>query len=281
MSFCCIFLLLDGCSALRDLAQSIKKPRLSVTDVRVKGYDFNGIELTFDVTVDNPNALSVQMQSYDYALDINQQTFANGQQQNQTRIEASGASTFQVPMQLSYRDVYRTVEDLANSDEAEYEFKSTFSFELPGIGITKVPVRKSGKIPLLHLPTIRINNLQVNNLSLNSARLTLDMEFENPNGIGFNIDGFDYSLDINENQWVKGKALAGASITKNGVTELEIPITLNIAQMGMSAFNLLSGSSNVNYELNGQFSLEADHPLLGNTDFSFNREGRVSMARGE
>lgn len=276
----CSFLLLDGCSALQDLAQSIQKPRLSVTDVHVAGFDFNGMELVFDVTVDNPNALSVQMMSYDYNLDINEKTFVSGRQEKETRIEASGKSIFEVPMRVGFSEVYATVENLAKSDEAAYEFVSRFAFDLPGLGRTEVPVRKKGEIPLLRLPAVRVNNLQVNEISLNSAKLTLNLEFDNPNGVGFNINNFDYSLNINGSKWAEGSDLEGISIPENDVAQLDIPIQLNIAQMGVSAFNLLTGSQNVDYELNGNFSLGADHPLLGETTLMINRDGRIPLVGG-
>ncbi|MDR8391968.1 LEA type 2 family protein [Aliifodinibius sp. S!AR15-10] len=272
-------LLIQGCSTLQDLANSVQKPRLSVTDVQVTGFDFNGIDLAFDVTVDNPNALSVQMQSYDYTLDISQQTFASGRQDNQTRIEASGQSTFEVPIRLDFKEIYTTAENLANRDEAAYQFKSTFAFDLPGLGRTEVPVRHSGDIPLLRLPSIRINSLRVEELRLSSAKVTLGMEFDNPNGIGFDINGFEYSLDIDGRQWAQGKALENINIARDGVTQLDIPINLDIAQMGVSAFQLLSGSQDVGYELDGNFSLDADQPLLGVIDFTFNRDGEVSLQR--
>lgn len=274
---CCLLLLIDGCSALQDLAQSVQKPQLSVTDVRVTDFNFSEIELTYDVTVDNPNALTVQMLAYDYDLKINERTFVNGQQNNRTRIEASGESTFQVPMTLNYKKVYSTIENLTNSEEAAYEFMSTVVFDLPGLGRTEVPVSKKGSIPLVRVPTVSINNLQVNNVSLSSANLTLNMELKNPNGFGLNVQSFDYALNINGSQWTEGSVFENISIPEKEVTQLKIPITLNIAEMGTSVYKLLTGSRNVEYKLTGNFIFDATHPLLGQTDFTVSREGRISL----
>ena len=279
IALCCLFLLMEGCSTLKDLAESVKKPSLSVTDVHVTNYDFHGMELTFNVTVNNPNALSIQMMSFGYNLDIDGQTLVSGQEDKKSRIEASGKSTFRVPVSFQFKDIYSIAENLAKSDDAAYEFRSTVAFDLPGIGRTEVPVNKKGEIPLLKVPSIRINNLQVDNADLNSASLTLSLEFHNPNGIGLNINNFNYSLDINGNEWAGGNALNGISIAKHDVTKLDIPIKLNIAQMGLSAFKLLSGSSEVDYKLRGNFSIGVANPLLGETNFKLMREGRLSLAK--
>lgn len=275
---CCLILLSGGCSALQELA-GLQKPRLSVTDVRVTGFDFSGLDMAFDVTVDNPNALSLQMLSYDYNLAINRRTFVSGRQAEETRIEASGQSTFRVPVRLGFREVYETFGYLAGSDGAAYAFNSTFAFDLPGLGRTEVPVRTEGEIPLLRLPAVRITRLQVDEVGFSGANLTLGLEFDNPNGIGFNINSFDYSLDINSNRWAEGSALDGIAIAEKGVTQLAVPIELNIARVGSSVLNLLSGSQDVDYELKGNLSLGANHPLLGRTDLTIDREGRVRLAR--
>lgn len=276
--FSCSLLLAGGCSGLGELVRNIQKPQLSVTDVRVTDFDFRDIELTFDITVDNPNAFSVQMLSYGYNLDINERSFVSGDQQDETRIEASGASTFQVPVRLNFQDVYSTAGELADSDEAAYDFTSTFTFDLRGLGRTDVPLRKQGNIPLLRLPSVRIGNLQLNDLNMNRARLTLNMEFDNPNGIGLNINAFDYNLNINGSRWAGGTALEGVSIPEDNVAELQIPVELNIAEMGLGVYRLLTGSENLEYEIDGNFSVEVPHPLLGETDLNISRSGQVPLA---
>lgn len=274
---CCSLLLIDGCSALSDLARNIQEPQLSVTDVEVVDFNFTDMEMAFDVTVDNPNALAVQMLSYDYNLDIREHTLVSGQQDRETSIEASGESTIRIPVRLNYEDVYNTVQGLSAGEETPYAFSSTFAFDLPGLGRTEIPVNRKGEIPVLRLPSVSIGSLQVDQLNLSGADLTLRLDFDNPNRIGFDIGEFDYSLDIDGSRWAEGTALEGVSLGGNEVSQLEIPIRLNFAEMGMSAYRILTGSEEVEYDLNGSFSLGADHPLLGQTEFEMNREGRVSV----
>lgn len=272
-------LLAGGCSVINELASSLQKPNVSVTDVRITGFSFSDIELTYDVTVDNPNAVSLQLMSYDYDLEINNRSFVKGDQKEQSRIEASGKSTFQVPMTLNFQDLYSTIKGLAGQDEADYAFSSTFAFDLPGLGRTEVPVNKKGTVPLVRLPDISVRNLEVSELSFTEATLALNMEFENPNGFGLNIQGFDYDLNVDGNQWAKGEALEKTSIAENETTQLQIPLTLNIAQMGTSVYRMLTGASQIDYELNGTFSVGTTHPLLGQTEFKFNRKGQIAVDR--
>ena len=267
----------SGCSTLQDLANRIQKPKLSVTDMRVSGFNFNEIELTYDITVENPNDLSVQLASYNYDFKLNEQTFLQGQQDKNTTIEASGKSTFEVPVTLNFRDVYEGIQTLANSDQAAYEFLSEVSFDLPVLGITKIPVSKKGTIPMLNSPNIRVSNLEVQSLSFTNADLLLNMEFDNPNAFGIKINGFDYGFSINGDRWAEGKSLVNTTIDGKDTAQLSIPISLNISEIGLSAYRLLSGSGDANYNLQGNFNLGTTHPLLDQTNLKIDKSGSLSL----
>lgn len=268
---------MDGCAALEDLSNTIQKPSLSVENVRVSDFNFEEMELTYDIKVDNPNALSVQMLAYDYNLDINEHTLVTGDQKKELAIEASGASTFQVPMRLNFRDVYRSVQSLRDSEEVSYNFLSNLMFDLPVLGQTKVPVRKEGRIPLLKTPKISLEDFEVTGINLSSADINMKLRFDNPNGFGINVNALKYDLMINGEQWFNGTALQGATIKEQGVTMLNIPVSLNISKMGMSAYRLLTGGESFDYKIKGNFDLNAQHELLGQTTLDFLRSGNISL----
>ncbi|WP_176466328.1 LEA type 2 family protein [Aliifodinibius salipaludis] len=273
----CALFLLDGCAALEDLSNSIQKPKLSVENVRVSDFNFEEMELTYDIKVDNPNALSVKMLAYDYNLDINENTLVNGNQKKELAIEASGASTFQVPMRLNFADVYQSVQNLRDSDEATYSFLSNLTFDLPALGKTNVPVSKKGQIPLLKTPEISLEDFEVTGVNFSSADINLQLSFDNPNSFGIDVNALNYDLIINGDQWADGTALRGTTIEEKGVTMLNIPISLNISQMGISAYRLLTGGETFDYHIKGNFDLNARHELLGQTTFDFLRSGNLSL----
>ena len=273
----CTLFLLDGCAALEDLSNSIQKPKLSVENVRVSDFNFEEMELTYDIKVDNPNAMSVQMLAYDYNLDINENTLVTGDQRKELSIEASGASTFQVPMRLNFADIYRSIKSLRDTQEVSYSFLSNLTFDLPVFGQTTVPVRKDGRIPLLKTPKISLEDFKVTGINLSSADINLQLRFDNPNNFGIDVNALNYDLIINGDQWADGTALQGTSIKEKGVTVLNIPVSLNISQIGMSAYRLLTGGESFDYKIKGDFDLNAQHELLGQTTFDFLRSGNLTL----
>jgi LEA14-like dessication related protein len=270
--------LVSGCSALQDIADNIQKPALSIKDVRITDFNFQEIELTYDVKIENPNSVAVQMLGYDYELEINNHKLVQGDQPEKMTIQAGRESTFQVPMTLNFSDIYNTIQSLANADDASYHFLGHLTFDLPLLGRTELPINKEGTIPLLKLPNVSVENIQVENLSFSSADLSLILQFQNPNAFGLDIDSLNYNLVINDKPWAEGTALQNVHIKENDVTELAIPISLNLSQIGFSAYRILTGAQQLDYQLNGVFSLDVGHELLGETNFEFNRSGEISLS---
>ncbi|MBN2732630.1 MAG: LEA type 2 family protein [Balneolaceae bacterium] len=276
-----IALFISGCQAIQDLTDNIRKPSLSVTDVRVTDFAFDEIELTYDVEIDNPNLVAVQMVSYDYDFKINNNDFLQGSQDKQLRIESSGTSTFQIPMRLNFQELYSLFNSLRGQDEADYQLLANLDFNLPVLGETTLPLEKSGSVPMIKLPKINVSSLKVNDVNFSRADLVLNLEVDNPNGFGLLVNALSYNLDVNGRNWVDGSNSKNISISENQTSRIAIPISLNITEIGSSVIQLLNNSSDLNYELNGNFDFGATHPLLDNmrADFSFDQTGEVPLIR--
>lgn len=276
-----VMLVISGCQAIQNLADNIRKPSLSVTDVRITDFAFDEIELTYDVEIDNPNPVAVQMVSYDYDFKINNNEFIQGNQDKQLRIESAGTSTFQLPMRLNFQELYSLFNSLRGQDEADYQLLANLDFDLPVLGETTLPLEKSGSLPMIKLPKINVSSLKVNDINFSQADLVLNLEVDNPNGFGLLVNALTYNLDVNERNWVDGSNSKNISISENQTSSIAIPISLNITEIGSSVIQLLNNSSDLNYKLNGNFDFGATHPLLENmqTDFSFDRAGDVPLVR--
>ena len=280
----CLILLLipflfGGCQTLEDILNSVQKPRLSVEDVRISSFNFQEMQLVYDVKVINPNAASLKMLDYEYSLDINEQSFVKGNQPKGIQIEAYDSSMVEIPMTIGFSELFNTVKGISEKDESTYSFLSTLGFELPGLGRTEIPITKDGTLPIIKKPSLSVEGLKVQKISPTSADLQLNLEFDNPNGFGFRIDGFTYDFNVDQSEWASGRALENVTIAKKGTTQLQIPLSINIAKLGLSAYRILQGSGNPDYSLSGTFGFTVLHDLLGSTEFSFEQSGQVPLIK--
>lgn len=276
-----LIFILSGCQTIQNLADTIQKPSLSITDVRVTDFAFDEIELTYDVKIENPNPIAVQMVSYDYDFNINNNDFIKGTQDEQLRIESSGSSTFQIPMRLNFQELYDLFSSLRGQDEADYNLMANLDFDLPVLGETTLPLEKRGSIPMIKLPKINVSSLEVNEVNFSEADLVLNLEVDNPNGFGLLVNALSYNLDVNGHNWIDGSNSKKIAISENNQNRIAIPISLNISEIGTSVVQLLNSSGGLDYDLSGSFDFGATHPLLKNiqTDFAFDKSGDVPLIR--
>jgi LEA14-like dessication related protein len=274
-------LLFGGCQTVQKLAKNIRKPTLSVTNVQVTDFSFKEIELSYSVKVNNPNPVALHMLSYDYNFKINGNSFVRGNHKKRLEIASSGSSTFQIPMAINFQDLYNLFNSLSSKGQAGYQLLADLHFNLPVLGDVKIPLKKSGMLPMIKLPKVQLSNIKLTNINLSKANLVLNLKVRNPNAFGLLMNALSYGLDVNGKSLVNGSQEKQLTINKNANQIISVPVSLNILNIGSSIAKLLSNSGKLNYHLKGHFNFGAEQPLLKNllTNFHFDQSGKVPIVR--
>ncbi|MCB0264581.1 MAG: LEA type 2 family protein [Calditrichaeota bacterium] len=269
---------ISGCSTLSQLAK-MQKPEARVQNVRVTGLSFNTIDLMFDIDVRNPNTVGINLNSFDYNLNINGNSFLSGDNQDGLEIAANGQKTVNLPLTLKFSDIYNTFSGVQKQDSTGYELSAGFAFNVPVLGAVRIPVSKAGSIPNVKLPKISVGGLKLNNLSLSGADLELKLNVENPNVFGLNLSKLNYNFNVNDKNWGSGVADQMMSVNEKGTGELKIPFKLNFMEMGMTLYNMLKGDDQLNYNLKGNLDFGTSLPLLKGTTLNFDKDGNIQVQR--
>jgi LEA14-like dessication related protein len=164
-------------------------------------------------------------------------------------------------------------------DNSTYQINLGFSFDVPVLGVVNVPVSKSGELPLLKLPKVRLDALRVSRLSLTGAELILAVKLNNPNAFSMLIDHLQYQLDINERSWFSGDSRDSVQITEKGESIINIPVSISFLEVGRSAYQLLSGDRDLNYQFGGEIDLGTSIPLLQRVSLPFDQSGEIKVTR--
>jgi LEA14-like dessication related protein len=274
-----ILIALSGCAELLNLLKmsSIKKPTAQITDTKVSGLSFSEIDLMFDVKIDNPNNVAVDLAGLDYNLKINNNALVNGDQKEPLSINAMGSSDLKIPVSINYNDLYQAIKSLKEQDDSEFAFTGGLSFNLPVLGNVRVPISASGTIPLLKLPKIKVNKVALKSYSWSSASLELDMEISNNAGMNLVFDKLNYGLAIAGQSWVDGIITEKISLNPNGKKNVKIPFKLNFIEMGRSLYDIIVGDEELNYSLEGSADVLIDNPLFKKETFEFKDLSKIKI----
>ena len=88
-----------------------------------------------------------------------------------------------------------------------------------------------------------------------------------------------YQFEVNGSNWISGITESATQVAEKGQGVIEIPISLNLIQMGRSVSKLLTGDSDLNYKLGGNLDIATSLPLLGEVALPFDRSGSIKLTR--
>ena len=279
VTFICFWaIVFAGCSTITDIA-GIKDPEFKVSNVRMANLSFDKADLILDVEVYNPNKVALDFAGFDYNLFINKNSFLKGKQELEQKIMANGKSHFKVPIELDYKNLYDTFNNLTGKDMIDYNVLLGFDFNFPVIGRVAFPINEKGSLPLPKIPVIKFDDFKVDNLSFSGADLNLELVVENPNSFDLIMNNFNYDLNINSKTWAKSTMNKKTKIPKKGKTVIAIPVSLKFSTMGRSVYKSFTSRKPLEYNLTGKMNLDTSLPIMKNLDLPINRKGKINLSR--
>lgn len=269
-------LIMTGCAQLKKHAEMIK-PTAKIANVRLDGINFEEAFLIFDIKVDNPNPVSLELTSLAYEMKIEDQSLISGVTAKGLRLKSKGQSRVEVPVTLKFDDLKKLPGSLWGKDEVEYRFNTTITLNLPVIGNYDIRLENKGQIPVPKLPDVTLKTVKLNKLDLTSAEILTTIEVNNPNPFSLGLKNINYTLDINNQTWGQGNIAQKQNVPGNGIGTIGIPVKLNLLNMGRAVYQLLTDKETVDYQLRGGLELDTGIALLKNFKMPLDIKGKTAL----
>lgn len=273
------FVLLSGCETLRGLLLSIERPTARVESASVTRLTFADAEITTRIVVENPNAVSVTLTGFSYALDVEGVEFLSGDQREGLQIEAFGESEIDLPLRIGFRDLRDTLDAVRGEDDAAYAVEVDVRFDLPALGAVTIPVRREGTFPIVRPPSVRVVALRLDSIGITGAELSLTMGVENPNAFAFSLESLDYAFAVDDRLWVDGATDRPRTVPANGSEDVTADFRISFAAFGRTVRDLLLGDEEIAYSFVSHARIDPEIDLIPTVAFPFEREGTIPLRR--
>ncbi|KPA16800.1 secreted protein containing Water Stress and Hypersensitive response domain protein [Candidatus Magnetomorum sp. HK-1] len=272
------FTLSYGCSTLQQWG-GIRAPELSVQKVNIANAGLEGMDLIMNIDVKNHYPIGISLPAFDYNFLINDHVFLKGENALNQSLSALSNNQVQVPVHINFMDLYQSLSALTNEDQAGYQLNGNIHFDVPILGRLQIPFEKKGQLPLLKMPKISVKGLRVDSLNFTAAKLSLDIEMDNPNAFMMLLQNFSYKFSVDGLQWADGNLEKNINFDKHGKSNVSIPIALNFFEMGQTVFNVLKKRGSFPYEFDTQIKFKTDLPFLENVDIPLKKNGSIQLTR--
>ena len=274
-----LIMLFQGCSSLQQAEQLMSgiQPTGEVKGVKLSGLDLRGIDLLFDVEVDNPNPVVISLDGLDYDLKLLDRSFLKGQQSMGMSLAADGKSQVKLPVRMEFEQLLKHYSDLSKRDEVPYQLDLGLGVDVPLLGRVRLPVSYQGRLPVPKLPDVRVSRIDVQRLSLQAIDLMLELEVANPNRFALMLQRLDYQFKLNGIDVGQGAAAQTLSVDEQGKGRIRLPLSLDLQKAGSGLYGALVGGRGLSYELNGMLDATGDTPIIGDIKIPLDKQGRFNL----
>jgi len=276
-----LLLILSQCSELTQILEglTVQKPTAEVAGISLQNLSPQDADLLFNIKVSNPNSVGIKLSGFDYNLLLQDNSFLKGDEGSEIDIAANSNGVIKFPLTVNFNDLYNTYQNLKNEDEINYTLDLGLNVDLPVLGMVRVPVSKSDKLPTLKIPAVKLKTIKLDNFSLTKASFNLQFEVNNPKQWNLKLDKMDYNLVVNNKKWAVGNITEQIKVKSRDKNLVKIPFTINYLDVGSSVFNMIKNDAVFDYKFTGNADVGSSVKFLESFSFPFEKSGSVNLAR--
>ena len=271
----CALSALGGCETMSNLLKDMDKPSASISGVSFQDISLNDITMLFDVDVRNPYDVPLPLVNVSYGLASKGSKFVEGQADVQGTVPARGKKTIQLPAKISFASLLGAVSGVKMGSVLPYRAEMGLSVDAPAVGRLTLPITKEGELPVPAVPDVSLESVEWKSLTLQNAEAALKLKVVNTNNFPLDLSKLAYSLSLGDTPIAQASLSKAAKFSKGGSGTLEIPISLKPSNLGLAAFNMLTGN-NASYSLSG--NMDVGTPF-GSMNMPFAKNGSTKMVR--
>lgn len=129
----------------------LKLPSVQMKALRLTRLGITTADLELVFLFNNPNALSILIDHFQYRFTVNNQDWVSGDKLAEMEIDEKGESLLQIPITLNFINIGQSIYELLEDEKSfHYSFqgKIDFTTSIPLIGPVKLPFDHSGNLTI-------------------------------------------------------------------------------------------------------------------------------------
>ena len=155
-------LFLTSCVEKLTQALDLQKPTARMTGLNFENVKLNSATLLFDIEVNNPYPVDLPLLNMDYGLSTGAEQFLKGAADLQATIPAKSKKIVSLPANINYIEMLKSlkgIKDIRPGSTIPYKAELGLFVDAPALGLTRLPLKKEGKVVLPTVSDIDVNSL--------------------------------------------------------------------------------------------------------------------------
>ncbi|VAI40036.1 unnamed protein product [Triticum turgidum subsp. durum] len=251
------------------------KPSADVARIHVPHIGLHRADLVVDVLIKNPNPVPIPLVDIDYLIDSDGRKLVAGLIPDAGTIRAHGEETVKVPITLDFDDIRSTYADIKPGSIIPYLLRVVFLVDVPVFGRIKIPLDKSGEIPIPYKPDVDVDKIKFHHFSFEETTATIHLSLENKNDFDLGLNLLQYQMWLGDDSVVEAELTESTRIEKQGITKMQIPFTFRPKDLGSAVWDMIRGRG-TGYSIKGK--IDVDTPF-GNMKLPIDKVGGTTRLK--
>ncbi|MCL2380436.1 MAG: LEA type 2 family protein [Treponema sp.] len=260
-------------------------PVLSLGQMRVSSIDISGIELAWDIIVENPNMFPIPFPSLTWGYNVGGVPVISGNFPGTGTIAAGSASVAAICASFVYADIFSALGSTINTGEVAGNLSLGITpagigfpqSALAGGGPVQTALSVPANIPIFQMPVVSFQGITRRALGFQRMEFALNLIVENRNVFPLDIDELNYEFRVNSNLWAGGRMDNPPRIQANGRTVISIPAVVSALPVVTELVTVISRGEAVTYSGTGKVSFVPEFPGKGKLDVPINFTGNTRI----
>ncbi|XP_062212979.1 uncharacterized protein LOC133913753 [Phragmites australis] len=251
------------------------KPTADVSGIHIPHISLHRADLVVDVLIKNPNPVPIPLVDIDYLIDSDGRKLVSGLIPDAGTIHAHGEETVKIPVSLVFDDIKSTYKDIQPGSIIPYLVRVVLLVDVPIIGRIKIPIEKTGEIPVPYKPDVDVEKIKFHRFSFEETTATLHLKLENKNDFDLGLNMLQYEMWLGDDNIASAELTQSAKIEKQGITRMQMPFSFRPKDFGSAVWDLVRGKG-TRYTIKGK--IDVDTPF-GNMKLPISKEGGTTRLK--
>ena len=250
-------------------------PRLELSELKITSLTSQKTEMRVKVKIKNQLPISFTADSLKYGIFINGTEILKDHYKKSISLKRNASSLITLPITI-FSDSLSSVmksNERENPDSVEFHFHGSFFTNIFFKKQFNIDIKKL--VPRIYIPEVKAEDFEIDSLNFSRAVVQLLVSINNKNKYPFKADSITYKVSIEDNQWIKGEIPGITDIQAKSITDLSIPITISLKEVGKTLFDLLTKGNKVRYKFHLTFNIKSGNKMIMNSKVILDSEGTV------
>jgi len=206
-------------------------PEISLKEIKLKGFDFEGADIEYIYSIRNKVSFGVTFTKLAFLITVDGKRMIDAANDKNVVIKANETTDFSIVQRVRYVETVEAIFEFTKKDEVEIALKGKVGIFINDLfGSVEVPIEGAKMVPVPKLPQVAFGSLDFENMNFSNplnpkATFTLKFNVRNSNSFDIKIPKLEYDFTAAGTQVVNGTK-TGQTLAKNSDAQISIPINL-------------------------------------------------------